>query len=586
MTSNAAPAPAPHPHIPVDEDDVTVVTGKSTSRPSADNKIWKEMVVKLRFQSSDDLRTKDISHLSFAVINAMKQSFQNSVRITTNANKELRTVQAPTNEADFTKLFHVTHSRGNKAKRIKCQSWIIFRIGTDMTLANIRKDTEVQAALRRTNGNLVYYPWMEDVREVVSLGFFVGPLPKYMTSSQFEEELISTISAKAKIDTKRIPKHRCIMETITAVSPGTAIRYKCQAFVIQTEKQNAPKLRKFLYAAFANQDESLIFISFEQRRLDSLTFVKAVHRQAECEAQHRIIAIKGIHPDTMFQFDVDLQKAHPKILKVFRTPTTNYLNCGGEPLGRYNLLCKSTEFVSLARTLHTTLAEMYTASIGKTNFTIPEPLHAEPVCVISRFPTGSNPGSDTSLSSRNTFFTSSHSILTNQELQQATVPQGSWTAIPGPKPPIPTVIHTPSPSLHAPPTMQKQPPETSPASTYAAVAADNAQVRRSNPTDPYQTIAGLTEQLRNMTAIIAAQEQRILEQTAEQKAYREATDARLLEMMAILQEKLHPHPVLPPSQSSYSPMRKQRRTESTVTPRQGDGMSDTDMTSDDQDHES
>ncbi|KAG7374198.1 hypothetical protein IV203_013293 [Nitzschia inconspicua] len=87
-----------------------------------------------------------------------------------------------------------------------------------MTLATMQT---IHDALQRSHGNLVYYPWTEDVHDVVPLDFFVGPLPKYMTSAQFEEELIPLISAKAKIDAKRIPKHHCVMETITTYKPGT-----------------------------------------------------------------------------------------------------------------------------------------------------------------------------------------------------------------------------------------------------------------------------------------------------------------------------------------------------------------------------
>ncbi|KAG7341351.1 hypothetical protein IV203_023302 [Nitzschia inconspicua] len=111
---------APDQPLPTDEDDVTVITGKSTSRPSA-AKVWQETVVKLRFQSKDDLLTKDVSHLAFAVLTAIKQSFQTRTS-KTNANKELHTVQAPTNDAEFQKLFRVSHRRGNKAKKILSQS--------------------------------------------------------------------------------------------------------------------------------------------------------------------------------------------------------------------------------------------------------------------------------------------------------------------------------------------------------------------------------------------------------------------------------------------------------------------------------
>ncbi|KAG7374199.1 hypothetical protein IV203_013294 [Nitzschia inconspicua] len=112
---------APDLSLPTDEDDVNVITGKSTSRPSAAN-VWQETVVKLRFQSKDDLQTEDVSYHAFNVLTAIKQSFQTRICIKPNASKELLTVQAPTNDDEFQKLFRVSHRRGNKAKKIQSQS--------------------------------------------------------------------------------------------------------------------------------------------------------------------------------------------------------------------------------------------------------------------------------------------------------------------------------------------------------------------------------------------------------------------------------------------------------------------------------
>ncbi|KAG7371463.1 hypothetical protein IV203_020033 [Nitzschia inconspicua] len=113
-----------------------------------------------------------------------------------------------------------------------------------MTLATIRKEQSVHDALQRSHGNLVYYSWTEDVDDFVPLGFFVWPLPKYMTSTQFGKELIPLVSAKAKIDAKRIPKHHYVMETIVTDRPGTDLRYNCQAFVIQLALRGVRTARK------------------------------------------------------------------------------------------------------------------------------------------------------------------------------------------------------------------------------------------------------------------------------------------------------------------------------------------------------
>ncbi|KAG7357425.1 hypothetical protein IV203_002113 [Nitzschia inconspicua] len=439
---------APDLSLPT-EDDVTVITGKSTSRPSA-AKVWQETVVKLRFQSKDDLLTKDVSYLAFDVLNAIKQSFQSRISIKNQNKRQHGIALRPSSHKRrrLSKAFSCLSSPWQQSQKIQSQSWIIFRICTDMTLATIRKEQTVHDALQRSHGNLVYYPWTEDVHDVVPLGFFVGPLPKYMTSTQFEEELITLISAKAKIDAKRIPKHHCVMETITTYQPGTDLRYKCQAFVIQ-------------------------------RRSHPAIFAKAVHRQAEYEAKHRIVAIHGIRPDTMFEFDVVLRQKFPQILQVYRTPTTAYLNCGGEPLGRYNLLCKTTAFTDLARALHIKLAEAYHTFVQQISTPQLDTTHAEEVRVVSRFPTPSTPGSQATLTTRHSYITCSHSVLTEQEFTTGTIPRESWSVRTKPNPPVPTTIHAPSTNttpqghaqLEAPQATQIPTPATPRHTSWSAVAA-------------------------------------------------------------------------------------------------------------------
>jgi hypothetical protein len=196
------------------------------------------------------------------------------------------------------------------------------------------------------------------------------------------------------------------METISAISPVSDRRHVCQAFTIQSERKNVSKLLDILCnditnsdasLHFTNSDTSLRFTTFSQRGSDLASFAKLLDLQTACTNHHRIVAIKGIRPDHMFQFDVELRKTHPEILQVFRTPTTNYLNCGGEPIGRYNLLCKTKDFVTLANTLNTTLAETYRTFLQRMEISTFDTHHAEDVCVVSRFPLARSPGSQTSI---------------------------------------------------------------------------------------------------------------------------------------------------------------------------------------------
>ncbi|KAG7367974.1 endonuclease/exonuclease/phosphatase family protein [Nitzschia inconspicua] len=444
-----------------DNDDATVITGKPNSRPSA-TKVWKEIVVKLRFQADEHLQTRDVSHLAFGVFTAMKNKFETSLSIKTNENRELRTLQAP-NEDDFQKLFKVTHRRGNKTKKIRAQSWIIFRIGTAMTLTTIRKEPTVSDALKRTYGNLVYYPWTEDVHDVVPLGFFVGPMPQYMTTTQFEEEVLQYIAAKAHMEPKRIPKYRCVMETVSAFHPATEHRIRCQAFTIQVEKMNAQKLHKILEKAFTPATKQLLFVPFEGRRNQPDDFAKAVLSQAALEGKHRIVAIHGIHPDTMFEFEGILQQTFPQVMKVYRTPTTSYLNNGGEPLGRYNLMCLTTDFPTLCVALNSTLADTYLNFTQQTGSPPPDTPHAEKVRVISQYPQLSSSGSKASQTTRDSFLASQHSVLAELDFTIEDVPPERRSVRPQQNPPIPTTIHAHSTPTLSPGTdtleaAQSQPP--------------------------------------------------------------------------------------------------------------------------------
>ncbi|KAG7363501.1 hypothetical protein IV203_026862 [Nitzschia inconspicua] len=87
----------------------------------------------------------------------------------------------------------------------------------------------------------------------------------------------------------------------------------------------------------------------------------------------------------MFRFDVVLRQESPQILQVYRTPNTAYLNCGGEPLGCYNLLCKTAAFADLARALHIKLAETYHTFVQQIATPQLETTHAEEVRVACSF---------------------------------------------------------------------------------------------------------------------------------------------------------------------------------------------------------
>ncbi|KAG7337634.1 hypothetical protein IV203_030987 [Nitzschia inconspicua] len=382
------------------------------------------------------------------------------------------------------------------------------------------------------------------------------------------------------------------METVSAYLPETDNRVKCQAFTIQVEKVNAQKLNKILQQAFTPATKQLLFVPFEGRRSQPADFAQAILSQAALEGKHRIVAIHGIHPDTMFEFEGVLQQAFPQVMKVYSTPTTSYLNTGGEPLGRYNLLCLTTDFPALCVALNSTLADTYRNFIQQT---------------------GS--GSKTSQTTRDSFLASQHSVIAELGFTIDDIPPEKRSVRPKRHPPIPTTIHAPSQStpsqsndpLQAAQTGPPPNPENPGKPSWASVA------KKFNTTSPKATettfpasqvpIPRSQAELEQRQQIALQVKQLLAEQKDEEikrrdeEIHRQAQQIHSLgqqiqQLIAMVQEmKASPSPPIqdhshPPSQQIHSPIRKQRRTESNVTPRQGDDMSEMDMSSDGQHHES
>jgi hypothetical protein len=139
---------------------------------------------------------------------------------------------------------------------------------------------------------------------------------------------------------------------------------------------------------------------YRLRHHDPMTFAKAVHKQALYQESHRIVAIKGI-PD-MWSFEVHLRHEFPAIKAVLDTPSTNTANANGLPINRYNLLCSTDDFVSLARDLHHRMTSVLETNVDLSKIS-PE---TEPAAVISRFPgrTSTNSVDSSSHTSRASYY--------------------------------------------------------------------------------------------------------------------------------------------------------------------------------------
>jgi hypothetical protein len=177
---------------PDEADDATVQSGKTTSRPTTGD-TWQEMCIKLQITSKATITTSDVAHKTAQVLGSIQDEFGNKIILKNNKNSTLQQFKFDTPE-DFAKNYVIHHFRPSKPQGGPNRAWIVFRVQTDQSLSTIRKSPTVATALQRTSSRLVFYPWPENIPDVQSLGFFLGPLPKYQTSAAFEKSLISIIA--------------------------------------------------------------------------------------------------------------------------------------------------------------------------------------------------------------------------------------------------------------------------------------------------------------------------------------------------------------------------------------------------------
>jgi hypothetical protein len=117
------------------------------------------------------------------------------------------------------------------------------------------------------------------------------------------------------------------------------------------------KILTTAYSSCSSADDMFIF--HRQRYQSPKSFENAIRRQNEIESSKRIIAVKGLNPAHMFHFSEILRANFSKNEDIFATPNTFDLNPGGQPLGRYNLLCTKDDFIELATSLSISLASTY-----------------------------------------------------------------------------------------------------------------------------------------------------------------------------------------------------------------------------------
>jgi hypothetical protein len=139
-------------------------------------------------------------------------------------------------------------------------------------------------------------------------------------------------------------------------------------------------------------------------------FYKAIQTQRFHEKSFRVVAVEGIHPDDYFVFELKLRQNFPEIESVLPTSKSSAHNNFGQPIGRYNILWKKSNFAIVAKNLHEGFSGLYRQHLQEERVELQE--NHQPVRVASRIPrSDDSTGTIFFMDSRTTFFTHTASIF-------------------------------------------------------------------------------------------------------------------------------------------------------------------------------
>jgi hypothetical protein len=217
---------------------------------------------------------------------------------------------------------------------------------------------------------------------------------------------------------KKIPLFHCIPQTVTTTLQSRKITIK--VYCVSVQKVHFHKMSDIFAKAYIHAPKENKFIKTKHEHPE--TFAKAAFLHAKFVNEHRVVAIKGIDPDHFFDFEEVLRTEFPLITQVFTTASTYTRNIGGYYDGRYNLLCATDDFVQLAKELHEDLSPLYIKHATEVYSTkLSDDM--EPVSVVSNFPGkigvhgGASVGSNSSLTTRNTYLTHCASVFDELDVE-------------------------------------------------------------------------------------------------------------------------------------------------------------------------
>jgi hypothetical protein len=397
-----------------DNDDVTVA-GSNLSPPTPVDTEPNSLVLKLEFRSQTKETPSIYALQAKTIIMGIVAKFKNEVIVFDNQEKEIQRIDAAFSTDKFNPVFnlHVRKLSPKAQKKQHCHFYQ-FRITTTAAFSEIRKVLSVEKLLKTYRAILQTTPWQADVMDTAIIGWQMGLIPSYMTSTEAIKHIRRDLEMHSGTTPKKTPTFHCIPQTVTAMLQSQRVTIK--VFCVSVQKAHFHKLSDIFAKAYLKVPKEKKFIFFKTKYESTETFAKAAFIHAKFVNDHRVVAIKGIDPDYFFDFEEVLRTEFSLTEQVFTTASTDTGNVHGHYIGRYNLLCRTEHFVELAKALHDELSPLYIKHAIE--------VHAmelndgmEPVDVVSNFPGkigvhgGASVESGNSLTTRNSYSTHCVSVF-------------------------------------------------------------------------------------------------------------------------------------------------------------------------------
>jgi hypothetical protein len=480
------------------DDDATVQTSNSNSTKQA----WMSFNIKLLLTSKQGTSDNALQHAMLSVLETIDREVGNDVKIF-DGNKQQVTEFQFQAVTLFRSKFPVSRHKAHKKHNRSPTAWVLFTLQTRLTLKSIPTHPMIAQVLGSRQCRMIHHQWPLEVTDVTSIGFFIGETPTYKLSSTFRVDLCTLIEKKTKIHRRNIPMFQVALTVVCArmENPETKKlgREACTAFELQVPVGQREAMEKILKKTFLGTTANdLQFIHYVQRHVQLDVFYRAIQMQRCHEESYHVVAVEGIHPDDHFVFETKLRKHIPEIKSVLLTSKSTAHNNHGQPIGRYNILCKKSNFSIVAKKLHQEFTGLYHQYLQDEKKELWE--KHQPVRVASRLPRSDD---SSGTIRRTTFFTHSASIFEASQIDweyNMEFPSVIDTNISAPKQSCPS-----SPSITSgvtgmsPLTLELGSP------SYASVAA------RQTP-DP--DIVALKEKLAELKTIIQAQQQQLQQTSA------------------------------------------------------------------------